>query len=192
MSANEQNKWNKIYAEKGHKQTSASEVLKNNLHLLPSKGVALDVACGRGGNARLLAQQGLETHAWDISGTVLDQLKTTANNLGLNIDCQQRDIPLEPPIPNSFDVITVSHYLDRNLIPYLIQALNNRGLIYYQTFIKDKADDIGPTNDMYLLESNELLMMFQSLKLVLYREEATIGDTSLGFRNEAMLIAQKW
>ena len=69
-----------------------------NIYYL-SNGIALDVACGSGGNACLLAQHGLDTHAWDISETVLEHLKTTTNKMGLNIHCLQRDIPLAPPKP---------------------------------------------------------------------------------------------
>ncbi|PUD99067.1 MAG: hypothetical protein C3L24_11545, partial [Candidatus Sedimenticola endophacoides] len=44
-----------------------AEVLRQNLHLLPPWGRALDLACGRGANALLMARQGLRVSAWDLS-----------------------------------------------------------------------------------------------------------------------------
>jgi len=47
-------KWNERYrAATG--ELKASRVLKENLHLLPDHGRALDLACGLGANAILLA-----------------------------------------------------------------------------------------------------------------------------------------
>jgi tellurite methyltransferase len=41
------------------------------------------------------------------------------------------------------------------------------------------------------LDDNELLALFNGLKLRFYREEGVLGDTSKGTRNQAMLVAQK-
>lgn len=184
-------KWNRIYAATGHGGLAPALVLRDYIHLLPEQGRALDVACGTGGNALLLAQLGLETFAWDISDTAISRLSVFAKKNQLKINTEVRDIISSPPSAGSFDVIVVSHFLDRGLIPRLIQALRPLGLIYYQTFIKDKLDDLGPKNPAYLLESNELLDLFRPLHIILYREEGRIGNPKKGFRNEAMLIAQK-
>ena len=109
----------------------------------------------------------------------------------LDITVMQRDAVRVPPDPGSFDVIVVSRFLDRGLIPNIINALRDQGLVFYQTFIKEKQADIGPHNPDYLLDANELLELFKSLHIILYREEGKTGDMSRGFRNEAMLIARK-
>lgn len=46
-----QAKWDGIYTQREGEVTAASVLLENQ-HLLPSKGRALDLACGLGGNAR--------------------------------------------------------------------------------------------------------------------------------------------
>jgi tellurite methyltransferase len=70
-------KWNARYrAAIGERQ--ASRVLKENLHLLPCNGRALDLACGSGGNAILLAQQGLKVDAWDIADVPVAALQELA------------------------------------------------------------------------------------------------------------------
>ena len=65
MSA-EQDKWDRRYSDPAN-EARAAQVLSDNLHLLPTQGTALDLACGLGGNALLLARQGLTVEAWDLS-----------------------------------------------------------------------------------------------------------------------------
>jgi len=184
-------KWHRIYTSGNHGGPQAAKVLRENTHLLPAGGKALDLACGLGANALLLAQHGLETCAWDISQTAIDQLRLRARALPVLLQAQVRDIITLPPAPGSFDVIIISRFLERTIIPHLIAALRDGGLIYYQTFSKDKIDDSGPRNPDYRLEKNELLSLFQTLQIIYYREEGTLGDISQVFRNETMLIAQR-
>lgn len=191
MAVSDRDKWNRIYHSGGRDTPTAARVLADFVHLLPAAGRALDLACGTGGNALLLAQHGLETWAWDISDSAVEQLQTLARDNDIDITVQQRDVVRLPPEPASFDVIVVSRFLERGLIPAIIQALREEGLVFYQTFIREKPAGCGPGNPDYLLNANELLVLFNTLHITYYREEGAIGDTRRGFRNEAMLIAQK-
>ena len=184
-------KWNKIYAESEDKEVRAAEVLSDNLHLLPTKGKALDLACGLGGNALTLAESGLETYAWDVSKEAIDKLRLYSDQQNISLHLETRDVSTYPPSADTFDIIVVSRFLDRTLIPHITAALRQNGLIYYQTFIKDKTSDVGPRNPAYRLDSNELLSLFQSLHILFYREEGSQGNVELGYRNEAMLIGCK-
>lgn len=169
----------------------AAEVLLHNQHLLPESGTALDLACGLGANAICLAEQGLSTSAWDISASALDQLSNQTKKLNIEIAIESRDVSTNPPEENSFDVISVSRFLDRDLMPYIKNAVRENGQIFYQTFTKEKVSENGPSNPEYLLDKNELLNFFINWKILFYREEGTTGDIKRGFRNQAMLIAQK-
>ncbi len=189
MSSRE--KWNDRYRSVNAAFPEAAGVLLAYQHLLPVSAKALDLACGRAGNAFLLASNGLETTAWDISDEVIKQVQTLANREGLTILTETRDISERPPTPDSFDVIVVSRFLDRKLIPALKQAIRTGGLIYYQTFIKDKSGNVGPDNPDYLLEQNELLRFFQDWIVRAYHEEGSIGNIEVGLRNQAALVAQK-
>ncbi len=190
MSSNDRDKWNRNYQSERDTSRPAL-VLSENLHLLPTRGRALDLACGLGANAIELAKSGLDVHAWDISDIALEKLGQQAVKTGLHIEIEQRDIIINPPGPEMFDVIVVAHFLDRKLIPHIVAAIRKNGLIFYQTFTSNKLDDIGPNNPDYLLARNELLELFSSLNIVLYREDDRTGDPARGHRNEAMLIAQK-
>ena len=169
----------------------AARVLRRNRHLLPASGRALDLACGAGANALCLAQSGLSVSAWDISATALAGLVDNAQQEGLSVACEVRDVACQPPEPDSFDVIVVSRFLDRTIMANIKRALAKDGLIFYQTFTKNKVDSDGPRNPKYLLDNNELLGFFKDWSILYYREEGTTGDIRRGFRNQAMLIAQK-
>ncbi|MEW8026125.1 MAG: methyltransferase domain-containing protein [Candidatus Thiodiazotropha sp.] len=184
-------KWDKRHAD-ADKLPTPAEVLERNLHLLPAKGMALDLACGLGGNALTLARHGLDAEAWDISPVAIRRLKSYAEEEGLtNLSAEVRDIEQSPPSPNSFDLIIVSYYLERALIPDLIDALLPGGLIYYQTFIQAAVSNLGPSNPAFRLADNELLQLFSSLKLRYYREENLLGNLEEGMRDVAMLVAEK-
>ena len=184
-------KWDERYAD-SEKQAHPAEVLISNSHLLPATGKALDLACGLGGNAICLADLGLDVSAWDLSPVAIGRLQIIAAENGLsNLNAEVRDVERRPPPVDYFDVIVVSYFLERNLITSLIDALRPGGLIYYQTFIRDAVSTDGPESHHFRLADQELLQLFNGLKIRLYREEGRLGDISKGIRDVAMLIAEK-
>jgi tellurite methyltransferase len=184
-------KWNKHYNSCSNEHPVATKVLFQNQHLLPECGTALDLACGRGANAICLAENGLIVSAWDISATALEQLSHHAKEKKITVNPEIRDVSKQPPEANTLDVIVVSHFLERALMNDIKNAIKTGGLIFYQTFIKDKVDKSGPKNPDYLLDSNELLTIFNNWNIIHYREEGKTGNIDKGFRNQAMIIAQK-
>ncbi len=185
-----QEKWDNIYSEKSGEPAPA-RVLAENAHLLPTSGAALDFACGLGANALFLARRGLNVTAWDISPVAIQGIMTRASAQGLAVRGEVRDVTLQPLPESAFDVIVVAHFLDRSLTAALAKALKPQGLLFYQTFSKSRVDDSGPRNPEFRLDDNELLRLFESLRVVVYREEGSIGDATQGFRNYALLVAQK-
>jgi len=180
--------WNQRYKNASH-SSLACDVLRNHAHLLPKHGTALDVACGLGGNALLLAHHGLQTFAWDFADNAIEALKQQAKDLPLYPEV--RNVVEQPPAEKSFDVIVVSRFLERELAPALINALAPQGLLFYQTFSRTFVEDSPPRNPAFRLADNELLQLFSPLKVVFYQEEARIGDLEQGTRNEAFFIGQR-
>ena len=186
-----QHQWNARY-EAITSVPQAAYVLWENQHLLPTTGQALDLACGLGGNALLLAACGLETWAWDMSDIAVARVQTEAQQRGVPLHAEVRDVVVCPPCAESFDVIVVSRFLDRALAPALVEALRPSGLLLYQTFTQVTVGDArGPMNPAYRLAPQELLTLFHPLRILVYREEGNVGDTTRGWRNEALLVAQK-
>lgn len=167
-------------------------VLREHAHLLPSSGDALDLACGLGANALFLAERGLATTAWDFSSVAIERLGKTAADRGVNIQAEVRDVVTSPSAPNTFDVIVVSHFLDRTLVPYLIDALRPGGLLFYQTFTSERPEGSAtPSNPAFLLAPNELLKLFGCLRVMAYREDGLAGDMTRGMRALAALVGMK-
>lgn len=184
-------KWDSHHAEGDPAGARPCAVLKEFGHLVPAGGMGLDLACGLGGNAQWLAAQGLDTFAWDISPVAIGKLQRHAETAGLPIRGEVRDVEQRPPDPESFDVIVVSHFLDRDLAPALARALRPRGLLFYQTWTREAVDDRGPDNPRFRLAPNELLHLFPNLRLIAYREEGAIGDLARGLRGEAWMVAAR-
>jgi 2-polyprenyl-3-methyl-5-hydroxy-6-metoxy-1,4-benzoquinol methylase len=185
-------KWDHVYSQYDHmRYPAAAEVLTENDFLLPSTGMALDLASGLGANSIFLAEHGLAVTAWDISGVAIDKLSTYAAQQGLNINACQEKIMADSFTQCSFDVIVVSRFLDRTLSDAIIGALKPDGLLFYQTFTREKTSRKPPNNPDYLLTENELLALFSPLRVIFYRENALIGELLRGLRNEAQFVGQK-
>ena len=191
MDTSERHKWEQRY-QAAAELPEACCVLREYRHLLPERGQALDLACGLGANALLLARHGLETHAWDISENALRQLRQHARRAGCEVFTQRRDVLAQPPEPESFEVICVCRFLERDLAPALCAALRPGGLLFYQTFTRTQVNPGGPANPAYLLADNELLSLFAGLRLLVYREEDRFGDLRQGWRDQALLIAARY
>lgn len=184
-------KWDRLYRDFEPGQSPPAQVLGENDFLLPKSGNALDLACGMGANAIFLAQRGLRVTAVDLSSVAIDKLGEYAVTHQLPIEVRQRKIDA-PFFPESvYDVIVVSRFLDRTLSGAIIASLKPEGLLFYQTYTREKPEDLGPHNPEFLLEVNELLAMFSSLRVVFYRENGFIGNCRFGLRNEAQFIGRK-
>lgn len=166
-------------------------VLAENTHLLPVRGRALDLACGLGANALLLAELGLAVSAWDLSPVAVGRLRKEAGCRGLSVDARVRDVQADPPDAEAFDVVVVAHFLERGLAPAIASSLRPGGLLFYQTFVREAVSECGPSKPGYRLETNELLRLFPCLVLRAYREEGRVGDLTRGVRDVAMLVAER-
>lgn len=184
-------KWDRIYSQADPVQSAPASVLAENAFLLPKTGVALDLACGLGGNARFLAAAGFAVVAWDISSVAIAKLQVFAGENGLNIRARRRLIDAECFADKQFDIIAVGRFLDRTLCDAIIRSLKPGGLLFYQTYTRAKVSDQGPKTPNYLLDEQELLELFDSLRIIYYRENGLLGDVFAGLRNEAQLIGQK-
>jgi SAM-dependent methyltransferase len=185
------NRWDSKYAD-APDSGAAAIILAENQYLLPASGKALDLACGLGANALLLASKGLETHAWDSSLVAIQRLQDFAEQRKLRVTTAVRDVVTSPPaVVDCWDVVVVSHFLDRALCSHISSSLTPGGLLFYQTFTQSRVSGDGPGNPEFLLQENELLQLFSDLIVRVYREEGVQGDSLQGYRNKAYLIGQK-
>ena len=106
--------------------------------LLPKHGLALDVACGLGADALYLAGQGFEVTAWDASIVAITRLQKEAEARALSLTKNCLEITPEAFTKARFDLVYVHRYLDRDIIPAIIQSLKPGGVLFYQTFIQTR------------------------------------------------------
>lgn len=191
MTSALEKKWNDCYSNQPSSLLSAAPVLAGHTFLLPETGTALDLACGLGANALLLAEYGLDVEAWDISSVAIEKVQQLAAEKGLEITAKQVDIQQNTLPENSFDVIVITRFLDRRLCREIMAALKPDGLLFYQTYTQQKISDSPPHNPDFLLAENELLTLFSPLKVIFYQEHGRVGYMEYGERNEALFIGQK-
>ena len=141
-------------------------------HLLPSQGMALDLAMGSGGNASFLIQRGLHVIGVDISQVAVYKAKASLPNLMAVIaDLECFYIP-----PHKFDVITNFLYLQRDLWLPMVNALNPNGILFIETLTEEMNSIHPEINPDFLLKHDELRNAFKQgeisylLDILVYRE----------------------
>lgn len=147
--------------------------LIENADLLPRGGKVLDVACGRGRHALLMASAGFDVRAIDRNPEAIDFLARTAARINLQIDAAVVDLETDPPpslSPAAYDAILVFNYLHRALMPALRGALKPGGRLFYETFTTRQAERGHPKSPDFLLRAGELRELMAPLTIVRSRE----------------------
>jgi tellurite methyltransferase len=143
-----------------------------NADLLSQRGRALDVACGRGRHALLLAAAGFRVRAVDRDARAIRRLRTVAQRVGFELLAETLD--LEQPAVDlgeaAYDLIVVVHYLHRPLFPALARALAPGGVLLYETFTVEQARRGRPQDPRFLLEPGELPRLVAPLEVLRHRE----------------------
>jgi len=164
-----------------------ASIIRELLPLLPH-GPALDLACGTGRHALLLAARHQPVTAVDGSGTALEILAKRAQAAHLAVELatgpeigaetRHRHVRIvradleKAVLPDaSFALILCVHYLQRSLHPQIERALLPGGMLVFETYTRAQLEFAGgPRNPAFLLESGELRSAFPSLELLFHRE----------------------
>ena len=121
MSEQDRDKWNHRYATDSQRKHNPVELLVDWLPKLP-RGRALDVACGAGRNALLLAQAGYRVDAIDISSEGLNLARQKAESQGLEINWIEQDLDESREFDRNYDLIVVMWYVNLPLIARLCET----------------------------------------------------------------------
>jgi len=127
----------------------------------------LDVACGQGRHMAWFAALGFQVTGIDQSA---ESLKTAAA-FGITVlaDIENATWPLMTSLgPHQFDVVVVTNYLWRPLLPVIVQSLAPGGLLLYETFAVGNETVGRPARPDFLLQPAELLQVSQDLHVVAY------------------------
>ena len=174
--------WDEKHHQQGDGNEQPSTILGELLPLLPT-GAALDLACGTGRNALLLAARQAVT-AVDSSTVALETAERHAQCAGVPVSRGSRieaartglrlvsaDLENSEIATGEFALIVCIKYLQRSLFRIIAAALAPGGMLLFETYTKAQlAFATGPRNPEYLLDPGELRAAFPELQTVFYRE----------------------
>jgi SAM-dependent methyltransferase len=124
--------------------------------LLPP-GEVLDLACGGGRHARLLAGLGHAVLALDRDPAALQAAA------GPGIITQQCDLETPdfvwPMGVGRFAGVVVANYLHRPVLDAVMASMKPDGMLVYETFARGNEQFGKPSNPAFLLEDGELLAL---------------------------------
>jgi len=139
--------------------------------LIPAGGRVLDVACGTGRHACLLAALAYRVEAVDRDAQALAALHGRS---GLVVRVADLEGDPWPYARESFDGIVVTNYLYRPRLGALLDTLAPRGVLLYETFMRGNVAFGRPANPDYLLQPGELLECVRGRMTVVAFEQGSV------------------
>ena len=168
--------------------------LKDKLSLL-KKGKALVLAMGEGRNAVYLAENGFDVTGVDLSEVGIEKCARLAEERGVEVNSIVADLTDYDMGTEQYDLITNFYFYDKSILPRVIDSLKPGGMFIFETYSRDhpKHSKFGPKNPNYLVKPNELLEIFQSLRILYYEDSVTELDEGMHKGKAALirLIAKK-
>jgi SAM-dependent methyltransferase len=132
---------------------------------------ALDVAMGRGRHAVPLARAGFATFGVDVRLDAVREAIAAGQREGVRVHGWCADLTQHPLPRGRFDLVLVSRYLQRDVIPNVRAAVVPGGFVIYETFTTaQRALGRPPTSPDHLLEPGELRRLFDGFDVVFYEE----------------------
>ncbi|MGE5504677.1 MAG: class I SAM-dependent methyltransferase [Actinomycetota bacterium] len=137
--------------------------------LVRAGGPVLDLACGGGRHCRLFLDRG-----HPVTGVDRD-VAQAAHAQGAEL--LAADLEGAPwPLPGrSFAAVVVTNYLWRPLFPALVAALEDEGVLIYETFARGNEAFGRPRNPDHLLDRAELLGLAAGLTPVAFEDGVLAG-----------------
>ncbi len=177
-------KWDLRYSREARGIPEPDEFLVSNSSFLTS-GIALDLACGLGGNSVFLANRGYSVHALDVSSEAIFGLHEKARIEGLSIYPLVADVDCFQ-LPKSFyDLIIVFYFFAKDLMPDIMAAVKKGGLLFYATY-NQRHRSVNPTfNPDYLVSADGFVQYFSAFDILV--SETAAGEN----QNVSRILARK-
>lgn len=123
-----------------------------------SPGRALDLACGTGRHAALLARHGWQVTAVDSSRAAIERLRSREPSIDARVaDLERGEFEIAP---ESFDAILDCLYVQRDLWPEIRRGVRPGGHFLALVPLRDDDAEVRPMNPAHLVEAGELLEAF--------------------------------
>jgi SAM-dependent methyltransferase len=181
-------RWDERYARGEHAEARPLALIERIARKYPP-GAALDLACGLGRHAILLAEHGWTVTALGVSEVAISRLRAQTAERGLSIEPQVQD--LESPgftiETERYDLICDCLYLQRSLIARLQMGVRFGGLVALALPMVDDTPGLPPMNPAYLVELGEVQSWFTGWRILEYKENSEAS----GRRKMAQLVAMR-
>lgn len=115
--------------------------------------LVVDLACGSGRHARWLAARGHPVLALDRDAASLAALEAVP---GIRTRCVDLESGAWPLAGERYPAIVVTRYLHRPRLSLIAEALEEDGILLYETFMVGNEAHGRPTNPDFLLRPGEL------------------------------------
>lgn len=152
-----------------HPGAPPSEWIVRFAGLVRRHGTVLDLACGAGRHTRLFVERGHRVLAVDRDLRGIEELKVHPR-----VEPHELDLEGGEPFPftgRTFDAVVVANYLYRPILPDLVGALAEGGVLLYETFAQGNQELGTPKNPDFLLNRGELLDLVRPhLQVVAYED----------------------
>lgn len=136
--------------------------VERHLSFIPPGGRVLDLACGSGRHARLLAAAGHQVVAVDRDFAAISVLQGVAGISARQLDLEGDEWPFAG---EHFAGVIVTNYLWRPRLPEVCALLDKCGVLIYETFMVGNEAYGKPSNPEFLLRSGELRAVIKAAGL---------------------------
>jgi SAM-dependent methyltransferase len=138
-------------------------------------GAALDVGMGQGRNALYLAQQGWAVTGFDPADKAVAQANATAAKLGVKLTTVVQGSEEFDFGENRWDLVVLSYVTVRDIADRVVRALKPGGIVVVEAFHRD-ATRQRPVGGGVVFDSNELLNLFATLRVLRYEDADATSD----------------
>ncbi|UXA11019.1 class I SAM-dependent methyltransferase [Mycobacterium sp. SMC-8] len=170
MTADDAIRWNRRYAARGPvavTDVALPERFRPFADLFPTRGHAVELACGSGAAAVWLARRGLSVWACDASEVAVDQARDLAQRCGVAARCRFEVIDLDAGLPPGGrpDMVLCNMFRDPRLDGPIVDRLAPGGLLAVSAL-----SEVGAAPGRFRARPKELRVAFAALDTIAYGE----------------------
>ena len=172
MTEEDRHRWDARYRDQGARPDTDAfgppALFAPYADRFPTRGTALDLACGRGAASVWLACRGLEVLGVDVSPVAVGLARELAERAGVAARCRFEIADLDQGLPPGppYDVIVCHMFRDSRLDGKIIERLAPRGILAIAARSEVGAEEPGG----FRAAPGELLASFGALRVIAYGE----------------------
>lgn len=186
MTSSDADRWDNRYnASQQPDGVHPPEILTSEFVEIAPGMRMLDVACGWGDAGLYCAQRGADVTFVDVSSVVLNAVVERARALTLNVSTHAKDLTSDGIPEGPWDLITCNHYLDRQLLPRLIEALHPDGSLACAIATTTNLERHERPSARFLLDVDEIPNLVPNAEVVHHSEQWRANGV-----HEAWLVAR--